>query len=144
MELQVGVRKWFQTVNVCHSRVRALWLFWCKGPNKPSMGHDLTDLNQMCRASRPLAATPSGWLWAMIGVFSPALLRLSLPTVGTAFSALTFIYSTSFVKESSVRFLDKYTNPYLSQPFEGSFRMCADKCLPHRSLSICRVLNKWI
>lgn len=24
--------------------------FWCKGPNKPPAGHDLSDPNQMCRA----------------------------------------------------------------------------------------------
>lgn len=47
-------QKWFQTVNVSHSTVRALWLFWCKGPNKPRAGHDLTDLNQMCSAFQAL------------------------------------------------------------------------------------------
>lgn len=47
-------QKWFQTVNVSLCRVGALWLFWCKGPNKPCVGHDLTDLNQMCRALQSL------------------------------------------------------------------------------------------
>ena len=30
--------KWFQTVNVCHSRDGALWLLQCRGPNKRCVG----------------------------------------------------------------------------------------------------------
>lgn len=50
----VSWEKWFQTVNVYHRSNRALWLFWCKGPNKPCVGHDLTYMNQMCHAFRSL------------------------------------------------------------------------------------------
>lgn len=67
----------------------------------------------------------------------------NIPTVtpglltGPALSTHTFVY-TSFVRESSGRFLDKYTNLCSSQTFEGSFKMCLDKCASHRSLYICK------
>lgn len=48
-------------------------------------------------------------------------------------STLVFIYVTSFVKESSGRFLDKYTNPNCFL-----FKMCLDKWFSHRSLSACK------
>ena len=57
------------------------------------------------------------------------------PRTSRALSALKFIYTTSFVKESSGRFLDKYTNPYLSRPFERLLQNVSRQ-MPFTSITI--------